>query len=259
MAFSLWAHRKTTQFPPSDPARAIAVLPLAATEQHGPHLPLGTDFMIAEGMLREVAARCPASLDASVLPVLDIGKSNEHVNFPGTLSYSARTMLSMLDDIMASVARAGYRKLVLVNAHGGNSEVMGIAALEAREKHAMLAVQCSWRRFGLPEGIFSAREASFGIHGGDYETSLMLHFQPDLVEMARARDFAPTAEKIAAENTHLRLTGPLSMGWMAEDNHPEGVAGEAHLATAAKGIAAATHQAKGFIALLEEVARFPLP
>lgn len=259
MAFSLWAARKTTQFPPADPARAIAVLPLAATEQHGPHLPLGTDFMIAEGMLREVAARCPASLDVLALPVLDIGKSNEHANFPGTLSFSAQTMLSMLEDITSSVARAGYRKLVLVNSHGGNSEVMGIAALEAREKHTLLAVQCSWRRFGLPEGVFSAREAAFGIHGGDYETSLMLHFEPELVDMAKARDFAPAAERIAKQNKHLRLTGPLSMGWMAEDNHPEGVAGEAHLATREKGAAAAAHQAQGFITLLEEVAGFTLP
>lgn len=259
MTFRRWADLKTTDFPPARADRAVAVLALAATEQHGPHLPLGTDFMIAEGMLAEVARLCPASLDLCVLPVQDIGKSSEHAAFPGTLSFSPQTMLAMLADMTCWIARAGFKKMVFVSSHGGNAEVMALAMQEARETHGMIAGQCSWRRFGRPEGLFSARENTHGIHGGDYETSLMLHFAPDLVDMGKAIDFIARSEAIAQENATLRLTGPLSMGWMAEDNNPAGVVGEAHLATAEKGRAVAQFQAQGFLTLAQDIANFPLP
>lgn len=259
MPFRRWADLKTTDFPPVDRARALAVLPLAATEQHGPHLPLGTDTLIMEGLMAEAGARSPAGLDVAVLPTFAIGKSTEHANFAGSLTFSATTLLTMLSEVVAGIAAAGYAKLAFVSSHGGNAEVMALAMQEAREKHGIIAAQCSWRRFGRPDGLFSARENTFGIHGGDYETSLMLHFAPRLVDMSKATDFPAKAEGIASANTHLRLYGPLSIGWMAEDNHPSGVVGEAHLATAQKGAAVAAFQAQRFVAFLQEVAAHPLP
>ncbi len=259
MSLSRWADRRTTDFPPRDGAHAVAILPLAATEQHGPHLPLGTDFMIAEGMLHLVETLCPAALDLCALPVQDIGRSGEHAAFAGTLSFSAPTLLAMLRELCAGVAGAGYRKLIFVSSHGGNAEVMALAMQEARERHALLAAQCSWRRFGRPERLFSARESAYGIHGGDYETSLMLHFRPHLVDMAQAADFPARAEVIAAENALLRLTGPLSIGWMAQDNNPAGVVGEAHLATPGKGRAVAEFQTRAFLEFAQQIAAFPLP
>lgn len=259
MPYRRWADLKTTDFPPANDREAIALLPLAATEQHGPHLPLGTDTLIMEGLLEEAAARCPALLEVVQLPTFSIGKSTEHANFAGSLTFSAATMLTMLAEVVAGIVASGYHKLVFVSSHGGNAEVMALAMQEAREKHGVIAAQCSWRRFGRPEGLFAARENSFGIHGGDYETSLMLHFAPHLVDMDRATDFPASAEDIAANNTHLRLFGPLSIGWMAEDNHPFGVVGEAHLATPEKGAVVAGFQAERFLAFLGEVAAHPLP
>jgi creatinine amidohydrolase len=244
-----WADLRAPEVAGLDPARAVAVLPVAAVEQHGPHLPLGTDLRIAEGMLAEVRRRCPDDLELLFLPVQAVGKSNEHLFAPGTLTLDAATALAAWTEIGLSVARAGLRKLVVVTSHGGNAAVVEILARELRIRAGMLCVRASWGGFGQPEGLFSARERRFGIHGGDVETSLMLHFRPETVDMDAARDFASSAEVTA-----LPPTGWPGYGWIATDLNPEGVAGEAHLATAAKGAALAAHAAEGFLALARAVA-----
>ena len=237
-----------------DPARTVAVLATAATEQHGPHLPLNTDAEIAAGLLREAAARAPADLDARLLPLQAVGKSNEHLHVGGTLTLPAELATSLWVEIGLSVARAGVRKMVVVNSHGGNTDLISVVARELRLRAGMLCVRCHWGAFGTPEGLFSAREREFGIHGGDYETSMMLHFRPDLVEMSAARDFGNSGEGAGM----VRPTGPIGYGWIASDVNPAGVAGEAHLATAEKGRRAAAHQAAGFVALLREIAALDL-
>jgi creatinine amidohydrolase len=253
-----WAELGWQDFAARDMAATIAVLPIAAIEQHGPHLPVGVDSMIGEGHLGDVMAALPEDVPALFLPLQSIGKSNEHLHFPGTLTLTAEAALAAWLDIGASVARAGCRKLVVVNSHGGNVSLMDILTRELRVRHGMLAVQCSWHGLGEPEGLFSERERLFGIHGGDYETSLMLSFRPDLVDMAKAADFRSSAEALAAEAAVLRLTRPVGYGWMAQDANPVGVVGEAHLATAAKGEAVRRHVAERFIAVLRDVQRFPL-
>lgn len=253
-----WFDLTARDFASLDPARAIAILPIAATEQHGPHLSVGTDSIIAGGLCAEVMRRMPDDLTALFLPVQAIGASGEHIRSPGTLSLSPETMLRMLGEIGDSIARAGLRKLVIVNAHGGNSEVMGLAVRDLRIRHGMLAVQCSWMKLGQPDGLFSAEDLAFGLHGGDYETSLMRHFAPSRVRMENAADFVPSGLRMADDYALLRMTGPVAMGWIAEDAHREGVAGEAHLASAAKGAKAAAHMAERFIVLLRDVAAFPL-
>ncbi len=234
--------------------RTIAVVPTAAIEQHGPHLPVGTDTLIALGMLDKVRDLCPDTLDLRVLPVQAVGKSNEHLWAAGTLTLTAETALKAWMEIGRSVHRAGVRKFVLVKSHGGNMDLVSILSRELRVELGMLAVKCQWMGFGVPDGLYSERELAYGIHGGDRETSLMLEFRPETVRMEKAEDFRSTAEGAA-----IPPIGPVSYGWIATDLGPSGVVGEAHLATAEKGWATAEHQARGFLALMEDVVASPLP
>lgn len=246
-----WSDFSTAEYAEIDPARTIAILPTAAIEQHGPHLPVGVDTEINLGMLREVCARVPDDLDIRILPVQAVGKSNEHLHAPGTLTLSAETALRAWVEIGLSIARAGVRKLVIVNSHGGNLDLISVVARELRVRAGMLAVRCQWGAFGRPEGMLSEREKTYGIHGGDAETSLMLHFRPELVMMDKARDFASSAE--AMTGRWLRPTGSVAYGWIAKDLNRDGTVGDASAATAEKGAAIAVHQAQGFIELLREV------
>jgi creatinine amidohydrolase len=242
----------------NDVSRVIAVLPVAAVEQHGPHLPLGVDAMIMDGCIARVVARLPADLDAVFLPTQSIGVSTEHLAFPGTLTLAPDTAARLLGDIAASVARAGVRKIVLMNSHGGNSALISQTALELRARLGMLAVTCSWARFGYPEGLFDLQEQLFGIHGGAVETSLMLAFRPDLVDMTQARDFASAARDMAQDFVWLRADRPAGFGWMAQDLSPCGAMGDATEACADKGAAVAEYWADAFVALLRDVDRFNL-
>ena len=259
----LWAAYKTTEYRSIDPQKTIAILPTAAIEQHGPHLPVGVDTMINQGMLETVSERAPESLDIRILPVQAVGKSNEHLHAPGTLTLPADLVIGMWTEIGLSVARAGVRKIVIVNSHGGNLDIIGIVARELRVRAGMLVAKCQWGGLGHPEGMYSDHERAYGIHGGDVETSLMLHFQPDLVDMTKAENFRSTAEDIAPPD-RLTPTGPTSYGWIASDLNPAGVVGDASAATAEKGRATAIHQADSFIEYLREIERFdierfPLP
>lgn len=253
-----WGEFKSADFERIDAEQTIAILPLAATEQHGPHLPLNTDTSIMKGMLRTLAQKLPENMDVRCLPVQAVCKSDEHIDFAGTLHLPAETLIANIDALIASTAATGIRKIILVTSHGGNEEVMGISARSARINHNMLAAKTSWGRFGTPEGLFSLRELKYGIHGGDYETSLMLHFRPKLVDMDKAADFTSSSEKAAATFKHLKPQSPHSFAWLAQDLNLNGVVGEAHLATMEKGRRAAEHQVQGFIALLEDMTKAKL-
>lgn len=253
-----WAEWTWQDFASADMASHIAVLPVAAIEQHGPHLPVGVDTFIMEGYLRRVAERLPDDLRVLFLPVQSIGKSNEHVAFPGTLTLSAETVIRAWSEIGESLHRAGVRKLILVNSHGGNVTSLDIVARDLRVRLGMLVVTASWHRFGYPESAFTAHERAHGIHAGDAETSLMRSFRPDLVHMDKAEDFVPTSVAIEREFTWLRVTQPIGFGWTAQDVSPVGAMGNAAIATVEKGEAAAAHGADAFIELLRDVERFDL-
>lgn len=249
-----WADLRAPEFESLDPETTIAVLPTAALEQHGPHLPVGTDTLIAQGMLDAVRTACPQELDLLILPTQAVGKSNEHLWAAGTVTLSATSALATWTEIGLSVARAGLRKLLIINSHGGNLDLISILARELRVQAGMLAVKTQWGAFGAPEGMFSAQENTYGLHGGDSETSLILAFRPETVDMSRARDF-----RSSAEYSLIPPTGPISYGWTAADLSDHGVVGEAHLATAQKGRALAAHQAAGFIDLAGKMVRMPVP
>ena len=253
-----WGDFRTTEYASIDPESTIAVLPVAAIEQHGPHLPVSTDTTIMNGMLETVIARLPEDLDIRILPVQSVGKSNEHVHAPGTLTLTPLAAIQSWADLGASVARAGVKKVVFVNSHGGNEEIMGIVARELRVAFKMLAVKTSWSRFGRPAGLYSDIEDRYGIHGGDFETSVMLHFRPDLVDMSKAQDFVSSVQRAEREFELLKPTGTHAFAWIASDLNPNGVVGEAHLATAEKGRLTAEYQADGFIRLLQDVRKAKL-
>jgi creatinine amidohydrolase len=254
MTFMRWQELSSGAVAGLDHRHAVAVLPLAATEQHGPHLPTGTDHFIAEGMLAETAKSIRDGLEIVVLPVQPVGASLEHSRFPGTLSLPAASLVELVSAIGEGIAKAGLRKLVVVTSHGGNVAAMDAAALECRARHGLLAVACSWARFGLPDGLVDDRERDLGVHGGLIETALMLHFRPGLVEMDKASDFESLQAVLAQRFQHLRAYGPVRFGWLAGDLNPEGVVGNAAAATRQIGAAIAAHRAAAFADLLSEVA-----
>lgn len=259
MTARFWGDLKTTEFVGLSADKTVAVLPLAAIEQHGPHLPVSVDTTIMNAMLAEAMPLVPAELDVLVLPTLAICKSNEHLHSPGTLTLSWESATQSWIEIGESVLRAGLRKLVIVTSHGGNIDPMKVVSRELRVRHGMLAVTTAWRAFGLPQGLYADLDANHGIHAGDIETSLMLHFRPDLVDMSKAGHFKPSTIDMAEGGYKwLRPTGLHAHAWMAQDVHPSGAAGDASLATAEKGKATAAFQAKGFVELLADVAKFPL-
>jgi creatinine amidohydrolase len=242
----------------TDTARWIAVLPLAATEQHGPHLPVGTDIMIAEAYLARVRTLLPAALPVTVLPLQPVGISTEHLAFPGTLTLPTETALQGWMAIGESVARAGVRKLVMVTSHGGNSAAMTLVAQDLRARHGMLVVTTGWNRFGVPDGLFSADELRHGIHGGAVETSIMQAIHPQHVRADRIADFRSAGLKMDGEYRWLSAHRPAPFAWQTEDLHASGAVGDATQASAEKGEQLLRHGAGAFCELLADVDRFDL-
>ena len=237
-------------------SRWIAVLPLAATEQHGPHLPVGTDVMIGEAYLARVRELLPATLPATFLPLQPVGISTEHIDYPGTLTLPTETALKDWMALGESVARSGIKKLVMVTSHGGNSAAMTLVAQDLRAQHGLLAVTTSWSRFGAPDGLFSAEELRHGIHGGAVETSIMLARYPHAVRKEAIADFRPNSIAIEKEYRWLSTQRPAPFAWQAQDLHSSGAAGDATKATADKGEQLLEHGARAFCELLGEVDNF---
>jgi creatinine amidohydrolase len=239
-----------------EPARWIAVLPLAATEQHGPHLPVGTDVMIAEAYLARVRERLAATVPATFLPLQPVGISTEHIHYPGTLTLPTDVALKTWMALGESVARAGVRKLVMVTSHGGNSAAMTLVAQDLRAQHGLLVVTTSWSRFGTPEGLFSAEELRHGIHGGAVETSIMLARYPQTVRKEAIADFRPASIAMEKDYRWLSAHRPAPFAWQAQDIHQSGAAGDATMASAASGEQLLDHGARAFCELLADVDNF---
>jgi creatinine amidohydrolase len=254
-----WTDFAAREFENIDPMQTVAILPIAAVEQHGPHLPVGTDTIINHSMMNLLAERAPADLDIRILPVQSIGKSNEHIWAKGTVTHEATNLIDAWTQIGMEVARAGVRKIVFVNSHGGNEEIMGIVARELRVRAGMLAVKSGWRF--TPDGVLTDLERRHGIHGGDAETSLILHFAPELVDMDRANNFVSIAARDEQQFRFLRPTGAFGhvYAWIASDINPAGAVGDASAATAEKGRMIAEANVSGMLEMLAEMVRMPLP
>lgn len=236
------------------------MLPLGATEQHGPHLPLGVDSMLADGIIAAALPLLPAQLPVLFLPTQAIGLSPEHANFPGTLTLSSETLIRLWKDIGAGVARSGVRKLVLFNAHGGHVGAMDIVARELRATHGLIVYGVSW--FNLPLGQagakFNADEHRFGVHAGQIETSMMLALAPELVDRSAARDFSSASRDRAPHYPLLGDGRSAKLGWAMEDYNAEGAAGNAAAAEAGVGRDVIEAAATQLALLLAEVSRLPL-
>jgi len=238
------------------PARWIAVLPLAATEQHGPHLPLGTDVMIAQAYLARVRELLPETIPATFLPLQPVGISTEHLGYPGTLSLPTDVALKTWMALGESIARVGIKKLVMVSSHGGNNAAMTLVAQDLRAQHGMLAVSTGWSRFGAPQGLFSAEELRHGIHGGAVETSIMLASHKQHVRTDAIADFHSAGVAIEQEYRWLSAHRPAPFAWQAQDLHRSGAVGDATQASAEKGERLLDHGARAFCELLADLDKF---
>lgn len=253
-----WTAIRSSAIDKAEASGWIAVLPLAATEQHGPHLPFETDTLIAEAYLARVRAALPENLPVTFLPIEPVGISTEHTAYPGTQTLPTDVALSKWMALCDAVAQAGIRKLVIVTSHGGNSAAMALIAQDLRAKHEMLAVTTSWSRFGSPDGLFSADELRFGIHGGAVETSIILAAFPDQVRTSRLANFESAEKQMTKEFRWLSAGRPAPFAWAAQDLNPQGAVGDATMATAAKGHALLDHGARAFVELLQDVDKFDL-
>lgn len=254
-----WSHYSSKALAGLPKERLVAVLPIAATEQHGPHLPVSVDTDILEGLIAATEARLRGEMvSALFLPVQAIGKSNEHSRYPGTLTYSTETVVRVWSEIGDSVAASGVKRLMILNSHGGNSALMEVVGRDLRVKHGMLVVGTNWFQLGLPAGLFSADEERFGIHAGDLETSMMLALHPERVAMSEAADFGSAAAERAAKNSVLGVAPGARVAWQMQDLNPDGACGNAANASAETGQQVIDHVAAKLVTLLGEIAAFDL-
>ena len=238
-------------------APSICILPLGATEQHGPHLPVSVDTDLAEAVLAQAMAQLPAGVTVLTLPTLAVTCSGEHGQFPGTLTLRPATFLSVLADLADSIAASGFQCLVLFNAHGGNRALLEVAAREMRIRHDMIVVTASWFDFARTDGLFDAEALRMDLHAGESETAAMLAICPERVDMSKAADFRPAMLDWAKATPRIGLTGqPARPAWVIGDLNPDGACGNAAAAQAEAGRQLLASAAEGFAAFLGEFARF---
>ncbi|MGW1419181.1 creatininase family protein [Bradyrhizobium manausense] len=251
-----WSEIRWTDAAPADVSRWIAVLPLAATEQHGPHLPLETDVLIAEAYLARVREVLPATLPATFLPIEPVGISTEHIDYPGTQTLPTEVALKRWTEIGRDLARRGVKKLVIITSHGGNSAAMMLVAQDLRAHQKMFVVTTSWSRLSAAEKLFPADEVRHGIHGGAVETSIMLARYPGQVRKDAIADFPASSIAMEQQYRWLSTQRPAPFAWQAQDLNASGAVGNATLAVAAKGEQLIDQGARAFCELLTEVDNF---
>ncbi len=259
-----WAEWRTTDFaalPPDVLANMIAVLPVAATEQHGPHLPLNVDTVLLDGIVGASLHHLPAPLHVLFLPTQAVGFSPEHAAFEGTLTLGADDVIRLWTALAESVARTGVRKLVLLNSHGGQVGLLDVVARDLRARLGLLVYSVSW--FNLPLGaevdaLFPPQEHRFGVHAGDVETSMMLALSPEAVDMARAANFGSSSQVRAQSLPILGNGRSAKLAWQTQDLNPCGAVGNAAVATADKGRAVVAAAGLALAQMLIELGGLPL-
>ncbi len=257
-ASGYWQDLTTPEIEGCERDATVVVLPVGAIEQHGPHLPLATDSLIARAIAAEALRRVGDGVRILILPPLDIGHSLEHRNAAGTLTLGADTVLATWHAIGAGVASAGFRRLVILNAHGGQRSIVDLAAVQLRAEHGLIVARASYFSFGMPDGLFAADEVRLGIHGGEVETSLMLHIAPELVRREHLQDFA-YRDPARADNDILGYEKPIGLGWLSEDLSADGVVGNAASADAQRGERYLEFLGSRLVSVCEELLKVQLP
>ena len=248
-----WEDLTTLDFSKADAESFLAIMPIAAIEQHGPHLPVGVDSKIIEALVKIISEKLSEQSNAIFLPTFKIGKSNEHLKFPGTLSLSTETLYSSLLDIGECLSSTGIRKLAFLNSHGGNISLLDVAARELRIRHQMLIFNLNWFGFGMPPNLYSDEELRFGIHAGDLETSVMLAVDPKNVQMEKAKNFIPKTVEIDDEFQHIGLGSAVKFGWQAQDLNKFGACGNAKKATKEKGESTVEYACEKIVEAIGEI------
>ena len=251
-----WTEIRWADAGPADASRWIAVLPLAATEQHGPHLPNETDVLIAEAYLARVREVLPETFPVTILPVERIGISTEHIDYPGTQTLPTEVALKRWTEIGEDIARRGVKKLVIITSHGGNSAAMMLVAQDLRAHHKLFVVTTSWSRLSGADQLFPADEVRHGIHGGAVETSIMLARYPEQVRVNAIADFPASSIAMEKQYRWLSTQRPAPFAWQAQDLNTSGAVGNATLAGPAKGEQLLEQGARAFCELLAEVDNF---
>lgn len=238
-------------------AESTVLVPIGAIEQHGPHLPLNVDYVIADEVAKAAIASA-SDLDVWMIPTLPYSKSDEHAWSPGTMWFSRDTTNAMLDEISARVAEMGVRRLAFLNGHGGNSTLLNVASREARRRHGLLTFVL--HPFAPPAYSTTPQadtgELGMGIHGGHVETAVMMHLRPELVHLDRADKNVP---EWLTENEHVRFGGSTSFGWLSNDFGPDGHIGDPTGATAELGKQYFEDSVNHVVASLREVVTFDFP
>ena len=259
-----WANLKTTDFSNLELSRCRAVLPVAATEQHGPHLPLNVDTTLVNGVIAATLPHLTQSPPVLFLPTQAIGFSPEHTAFAGTLTLKAETIIRLWTELGEAVSGSGVKKLVLLNSHGGQTGLLDVVARDLRARLGMLVYSVNW--FNLPlrnengesvQALFSAHEHRFGIHAGEIETSMMLALAPEQVDMRKAQNFQSTSQDRAEKFSLLGDGKSAKLAWQMQDYNPHGAAGNAAAATAEKGRAVLDAAGRNLARLLDEIDKLP--
>jgi creatinine amidohydrolase len=236
----------------------VIIQPIGAIEQHGPHLPIAVDSAISLGVLGKALAQLDNNIPAYALPCLYYGKSNEHNGFPGTITLSANTLLAVITEMALSIYRSGFRKLVLMNSHGGQPQIMEIAARDLHQEHPDFSVfpLFTWRVPHLVGEMLTSQEQKYGIHAGDAETSIMLSLLPQQVQMDKAVKEYPQG---LPENSLLDMEGKLPFAWLTKELTKSGVMGDATVATKEKGDRILESLASGWVQVIQDVYKFQQP
>jgi creatinine amidohydrolase len=241
-----------------DKANVVIIQPVGAIEQHGPHLPLVVDSAIGLAVLGRALTQLDKNIPAYAMPPLHYGKSNEHWHFPGTITLSATTMIAILMEVGESLYRAGFRKWVLLNSHGGQPQIMDIVARDLHQQYEDFQVFpfFTWRAPNITKSLLTEKEARLGIHAGDAETSLLLAILPDTVQMSRA--VAEYPPELPADSL-LTLERNLPIPWVTRDISQSGVIGDATTATKEKGEQIWQSLADGWVQVITDVYKFEPP
>src|SRR5258708_6426309 len=253
-----WWDLTTQDFAGLDAERVVAILPVGAVEQHGPHLPVSVDAAINAGIIARAVELMPVDCPALVLPMMPVGKSDEHLAFPGTLTMSYETLGRAWFELGESVHRAGIRKILFFNSHGGQPQLLEIVCRDLRVRLGMFAVSVMWPRLIDMDELFWADENKHGIHGGQSETSVMLHLHPELVDMSVAENFVPLSLQIERDADILGPDGRAPFRWPAQDLNPQHACGDATKATADLGKLTVERAAAQLLVLINEISRYPL-
>jgi len=244
-----------------DKSNVVMLQPIGAIEQHGPHLPLIVDAAIATSVLGKALAQLESTIPAYALPTLYYGKSNEHWHFPGTITLSAQTLIALLTEVAESLYRAGFRKFALVNAHGGQPQVLEIVARDLHQKYPDFQVfpLFIWNVPNVAVDLLTPKEVQLGIHAGDAETSLLLSILPDTVKMDAAVQEYPRLPDASHPNSLLSLEGKLPFAWVTKDLSDSGVLGDPTVATKEKGDRILASLVEGWTQVIRDIYHFQQP